>query len=832
MSFDTEWVAEKYYSPLEPPEHWKLRRKFLEANKDKYPEQKLISLAAAFIDIEVLGCSYNTELMQIVDELSKSFTEEYREQKKMKLHSVHVSASDAAARKVKGQAEATKTNEPNVAGASISNKIPLIDIADDDNDDDEPATDPENEPATDPENEPATDPENEPTTDPGYGPSVDLRYGPAVNPRYGPAVDPRYGPAVDPRYGPAVDPRYGPAVDPRYGPAVDPRYGPAVDPRYGPAVDPRYGPAVDPRYGPAVDPRYGPAVDPRYGLSVDPRYGLSVDPRCEPTVDPRCELTVDTGYGLEVDPRYELAVDRRYGLAVDRRYGLAVDRRYGLAVDRRYGPAVDPRYGPAVDRRYGPAVDRRYGPAVDRRYGPAVDRRCGPAVDRRYGPASHPGCVPASHPGCVPASHPGCVPASHPGCVPASHPGCVPASHPGCVPAADPGCVPAADPGCVPAADPGCVPAADPGCVPATDPGCGPAMDPGYVDDDDDDVIELSDDSCESEEEFYTEQGNNNMKRRRRQKLKKVKKVKGQMYVSRDLRSTDIPRECWTTYGYLVLIEDADTHVVPQQIIERSASLCRAKLIVQEKKHTIVECGQTIIISLFKVYIRGKEISVEADAVRKKARERAYLKALEKLQEQCFTIKIKRRRYDQIVGRNFGEPEVSEVEEPQNRGPVTPAVGGVALRMMANMGWTGGGLGKAQQGIVEPISLTAKMNRSGFGSQFKEGKKESAEKPGTSFENKALIFLESYARSNSEQDLVFAAEFTSDERSILHNLAAKFDLKSKSYGKQEQRHLVISRKVEPFRIMKALLTPGYTSEKYELVRPKGPQRPTEPKENT
>ncbi|XP_046985708.1 uncharacterized protein LOC124555731 [Schistocerca americana] len=767
MSFDTEWAAEKYYSPLEPPEHWKLRRKFLEANKDKYPEQKLISLAAAFIDIEVLGCSYNTELTQIVDELSKGFMEEYREQKKMKLHSVQVSASDAAASKVKGQAEATITSEPNVAGASISSKIPLIDIADDDDDDDEPATDPEN--------EPTTDPENEPTMGPGYGPATDLRYGPAVNPGYGPAVNPGYGPAVDRRYGPAVDRRYGPAVDPRYGLALDPRYGPAVDSRYGPAVDPRYGPAVDPRYGPAVGPRYGPAVD----------------PRCEPTVDPRCELTVDTGYGLEVDPRY--------GLEVDPRYGLAVDPRYGLAVDPRYGLAVDPRYGSAVDRRYGPAVDRRYGPAVDRRYGPATDRRCVPAT--------HPGCVPASHPGCVPASHPGCVPASHPACVPASHPACVPATHPACVPATDPG------------------------CVPATDPGCVPAMDPGYVDDDDD-VIELSDDSCESEEEFYTEQGNNNMKRRRRQKLKKVKKVKGQMYVSRDLRSTDIPRECWTSFGYLVLIEDADTHVVPQQIIERSASLCRAKLTVQEKKHTIVECGQTIIISLFKVYIRGKELSVEADAVRKKARERTYLKALEKLQEQCFTIKIKRRRYDQVVGRNFGEPEVSEVEEPQNRGPVTPAVGGVALRMMANMGWTGGGLGKAQQGIVEPISLTAKMNRSGFGSQFKEGKKESAEKPGASFENKALVFLESYARSNSEQDLVFTAEFTSDERSILHNLAAKFDLKSKSYGKQEQRHLVISRKVEPFRIMKALLTPGYTSEKYELVRPKGPQRPTESKENT
>lgn len=56
MNFDTDWDIEKYRSPFECDEHWQLRKDFLLAHKNKYPEDRLISLAQVFFNIELLGC--------------------------------------------------------------------------------------------------------------------------------------------------------------------------------------------------------------------------------------------------------------------------------------------------------------------------------------------------------------------------------------------------------------------------------------------------------------------------------------------------------------------------------------------------------------------------------------------------------------------------------------------------------------------------------------------------------------------------------------------------------------------------------------------------------
>lgn len=56
MSFDTSWNIDKYKSEYESEEHWNLRRDFILANKDKFPEERLICLAQVFFNIEFLGC--------------------------------------------------------------------------------------------------------------------------------------------------------------------------------------------------------------------------------------------------------------------------------------------------------------------------------------------------------------------------------------------------------------------------------------------------------------------------------------------------------------------------------------------------------------------------------------------------------------------------------------------------------------------------------------------------------------------------------------------------------------------------------------------------------
>jgi hypothetical protein len=58
MSVDTNWDVSKYRSPHEPNYQWQLRKKFMEMNKDRMPEEKLASLAQTFANIEFLGCRF------------------------------------------------------------------------------------------------------------------------------------------------------------------------------------------------------------------------------------------------------------------------------------------------------------------------------------------------------------------------------------------------------------------------------------------------------------------------------------------------------------------------------------------------------------------------------------------------------------------------------------------------------------------------------------------------------------------------------------------------------------------------------------------------------
>lgn len=56
MSFDTLWDVDKYKSDHESDEHWQVRRAFLVEHKNKYPEDRLVSLAQIFFNVEFLGC--------------------------------------------------------------------------------------------------------------------------------------------------------------------------------------------------------------------------------------------------------------------------------------------------------------------------------------------------------------------------------------------------------------------------------------------------------------------------------------------------------------------------------------------------------------------------------------------------------------------------------------------------------------------------------------------------------------------------------------------------------------------------------------------------------
>lgn len=95
-SFSTDWDIEDYYEDTEPEEHWELRKEFMTAHKDKFPEDYLVALARTFTNIEFLGCIYPAELMVKIAALSEDVAKNYREKKKTKLQRTFVTASNAA----------------------------------------------------------------------------------------------------------------------------------------------------------------------------------------------------------------------------------------------------------------------------------------------------------------------------------------------------------------------------------------------------------------------------------------------------------------------------------------------------------------------------------------------------------------------------------------------------------------------------------------------------------------------------------------------------------------------------------------------------------------
>lgn len=64
MESPKDWDVEKHKQEHECDEHWELRRKFLEAHKDRFPEDQLVCLAQVFTNVELLGCRWTVVFEQ------------------------------------------------------------------------------------------------------------------------------------------------------------------------------------------------------------------------------------------------------------------------------------------------------------------------------------------------------------------------------------------------------------------------------------------------------------------------------------------------------------------------------------------------------------------------------------------------------------------------------------------------------------------------------------------------------------------------------------------------------------------------------------------------
>ena len=111
MEIDTNWDVNKYHTPHEPTHHWELRKKFMEENKGRYSEERLVGLGQVFANIEFMGCRYPKVTMDLVEEMAFGIVQPYRESQKDRLQRTFVSGSAAASGKMNrgGPAKKSKT---------------------------------------------------------------------------------------------------------------------------------------------------------------------------------------------------------------------------------------------------------------------------------------------------------------------------------------------------------------------------------------------------------------------------------------------------------------------------------------------------------------------------------------------------------------------------------------------------------------------------------------------------------------------------------------------------------------------------------------------------
>ncbi|XP_011305909.1 NF-kappa-B-repressing factor-like [Fopius arisanus] len=259
-------------------------------------------------------------------------------------------------------------------------------------------------------------------------------------------------------------------------------------------------------------------------------------------------------------------------------------------------------------------------------------------------------------------------------------------------------------------------------------------------------------------------------------------------------------------FGSLVLIQYPNTSA--QGIIDSSTAVSGEKA---EWKYEID--SKDVNINRCNLSISGKRLVEGEGNTKKAARMKAAEKGLEVLRKYYYLIEVKEQWREGLNSNtNFNEKLNGErkPDEPQKECLGQDNVG---AKLMKLMGWAGGGLGKSQQGITEPIEVPRKISRRGFGVTLNQSNR-------VHFKTKFKETLQQYINDGATHDLVFS-DFDNEERALMHQIARTCGLKSHSRGGKDQRTLLISRKVNPKDLVDELLDIGGTSGKYELKAPTG-----------
>ncbi|XP_012280206.1 NF-kappa-B-repressing factor [Orussus abietinus] len=252
-------------------------------------------------------------------------------------------------------------------------------------------------------------------------------------------------------------------------------------------------------------------------------------------------------------------------------------------------------------------------------------------------------------------------------------------------------------------------------------------------------------------------------------------------------------------YGDIVLIEHPGD--APQSIVANAVNASGGNL--QWKfERTENNCICNIFID---TTFLTKGLGINQKAAKKEAGEKALLE----LRKYYYTIQITKAAREECSTAISG-PALRDDKKKNDSLPCD----NIGQKLMKLMGWSGGGLGKTQQGITEPITVQQQMSRKGLGLNVQCSNMDVLKR-------KCKEIFTQYISGDMTSDLVFATDFTNEERALIHRVARQMGVKSHSYGPKDQRMLIVSRKVKPRELVEELKNLGGSTKKYVLVEPSG-----------
>lgn len=184
----------------------------------------------------------------------------------------------------------------------------------------------------------------------------------------------------------------------------------------------------------------------------------------------------------------------------------------------------------------------------------------------------------------------------------------------------------------------------------------------------------------------------------------------------------------------------------------------------------------------FAVVIADKIIATGEGPGKKLAKRNAAENALSILRARQPVV-----RFGSASKQHQSAPCVSKTELVSKAYNKAPSISddNIGNQMLRKMGWIGsGGIGKDGQGRAEPVLAVGTGGKFGLGCNPTEG----ADVTKNSVEEILYLFI-----SGNDREIRFSNELSKEDRALVHKISQQYGLKHRSFGKDKDRYIVVSK---------------------------------------